>query len=276
MRLLFPRFKFSRLLANLRTDHLVHVTVFGKRLYADSRDNALTSKLLVHGIWEPEETAVLQRYLRAGGVFVDVGANVGYFTVLASAWVGPAGQVYAFEPEKHNFAILRKNITENRCENVIAENMALAEKSELVQLYLSGVTHSGDHRVYCPRDDDTYIESHKRMTDTVQAITLDEYLAAHNSRVDTIKIDVQGAEYRVLSGMKKTLGDNPGCAILMEYWPHGLWQAGASPQELLEFLESYEFRFYRIAGGDMQEMSRADLLGLGSGAEINLMCARGR
>ena len=81
--------------------------------------------VLSSGTYEPEETRLFRSKCRPGDTVIDVGANVGWYTVIASKLVGKKGRVIAFEPEPVNFAILKKNVLANGCENVILELKAL-------------------------------------------------------------------------------------------------------------------------------------------------------
>ena len=99
------------------------------------------------GIWEPQETRFLLDTLRPGDVFVDVGANIGYFSLLASRLVGPAGTVLAFEPEAANYALLEANCRRNGCDNVRCFRAALGEENASGTIYLNELNR-GDHSLY--------------------------------------------------------------------------------------------------------------------------------
>ncbi len=94
------------------------VEVMGFKLHFDPKDRVMSHYLLEDRAWEPVETEALRQELRRGDVVVDVGANIGYYTILASRLVGEGGKVYAFEPEPDNFAMLQKNLKANGCTNV--------------------------------------------------------------------------------------------------------------------------------------------------------------
>ena len=146
IRRLWPDFRLSSFL--LRTTGSVkQVTVNGKRMYVDLWDTAVSNHLFVAHTWEPEETSLISNRLKPGDVFVDVGANLGYFTLIASDAVGPAGKVFAFEPAPHNFSLLEKNVRANRCGNVTCEQKAVTESNRTLELHLSSFNY-GDHRIF--------------------------------------------------------------------------------------------------------------------------------
>jgi len=181
------------------------------------------------------ERNALQRAVRPGMTALDVGANLGLYTVLLSRLVGPTGRVIAFEPDPHHFALLIKNCALNGCANVEAHNVALGTgRSRLAlrkRLLNSGANTLGnpDSRVF-----PTSVE--------VDVVSLDEFLPA--IRPDLVKIDVQGWEMDVLGGMQRTLAACPHIALYFEFFPAGLRHAGHSPVELLDLLTKQNFQLY--------------------------------
>jgi FkbM family methyltransferase len=152
------------------------------------------------GLYEKETAGWLESELKPGMTFMDVGANAGYFTLLGSKCVR-AGSVVAFEPIPINVDIIKKHIIANGIANVIVINMALSDcsghadftiESNNANSHLSDVSIS--HQISSP---------YKSIK--VPVSTLDEYVAINQVRPDVIKIDVEGAEMRVLNGGRKTL-----------------------------------------------------------------------
>ncbi len=188
--------------------------------------------LSVFGVYEPFSTEVVKQRVEHGQVAVDVGANIGYYTLLLSDLVGTTGKVFAFEPDLGNFSILKGNLDANHCLNVIPEQEALSDETGNGKLYLNR-ENRGDHRIFASEK--------KQKSVAVRTVCLDDYLERFQQRIDFVKIDVQGAEYRVLRGMEKTLRRSPNVKILMEYWPYALRAAGAEPRTTLEFLSRMGF-----------------------------------
>lgn len=254
MRRLWPGFTLSGLLADLAGESL-KITVLGRPFYIDPHDNAISSQLLTKSVWEPEETRFMLGYLKNGMVFVDAGANIGYFTVLASDGVGREGRVIAFEPDPKSFALLKKNIQVNRCVNAVIEQKALANRQGVVKLYRASV-NLGDHRIF--KTDDMRNNGHVRASVDVEATPLDAYFKS-SPRLDFIKMDIQGAEYMALQGMKRVLRENPNIVLLAEFWPQGLYEAGSSPAHFLEELEGLGFSTFAIPGGIPKKISRSEI-----------------
>jgi FkbM family methyltransferase len=215
------------------------VKVNNCRMKIDLRDNIISRYLFVEGSWEPYESQLIKRLLLPGMTVIDIGAHVGYHSLLAAQAVGTEGQVISFEPSPDNFALLTENIALNGFSELIhAENAALADHCGELELFLSSY-NTGDHRVYptLSDDDEIFNAGAQRQSVKVPALKLDDYLSQHDiSRVDMIKMDVQGAEMGVLSGMKQTLLRNPRLLLFTEFWPHGLRRFGTEPQDVLSFL----------------------------------------
>src|SRR5262249_36832247 len=107
-------------------------TVLGHRMRLDTCDSL---ELSIHGIYEPAETRFVEANVPRGGCVLDIGANIGYYTLLFARAVGPAGRVFAFEPEPENFDLLRQNVRSNGYENVRMENLAVADENGWLNLF---------------------------------------------------------------------------------------------------------------------------------------------
>lgn len=203
-------------------------------LFVDLRDQGIGRPLYIYREYEPTETLFLTKTLRPGMVFVDVGANIGYYTTLAAKIVGPSGRVIAIEPDLHNYGLLRRNIRRNRFRNCSLHNIALGASAGVVQIYASTVNY-GDHRVYDGGDE--------RLAKKVQIDTADSIFEREAiDHVDVLKMDVQGFEQKVLEGMQLTFNKSKNMIILSEFWPDGLRLAGGSPEDYLAIMRNADFR----------------------------------
>jgi FkbM family methyltransferase len=207
-------------------------------------DKHVSSQIQQEGIWEPYETSLLLSGLSSGAVFVDVGANIGYFTIVAATLVGERGQVFAFEPDPSNFALLVKNCEHNSLHSrVHAVKAGLAAGNQKGSLYLSE-DNLGDHHIYPGKADRQQLD--------ITLLDGSEYLrpklqAAGLSHIDLIKIDTQGSEYQVVKGLMPLLLELPCVpSILIELTPFSLRQAGSSGRELIEFLASLKQTFWIV------------------------------
>ena len=232
IRFIFPKFWFSTFLMRLIEEwrRTISVTVQGKSMYVNLKDKGVSLSLYRDHIWEPYETSLLLKLLKQKMTFVDIGAN----------------RVFAFEPDPVNLDLLRKNIRINHCSNIIIEPRAVSDKSGHGQLYLSKI-YFGDHRIYKSHDNEIYNLGVERSTISIGEVALDEYYDINPKGIDVVKMDIQGAEYKALQGMKETLKKNKDIIMVSEFWPHGLFQAGANPNTFLQELVDLGFMIYDFA-----------------------------
>ncbi|MFQ5748503.1 MAG: FkbM family methyltransferase [Planctomycetota bacterium] len=197
-------------------------------LHVPRRGDEVITPVLVHeGRWEPQETRVLLDTLQPCMTFVDVGANLGYYSVLASRRVGPQGKVLALEPAPRTHRLLTWNLADNGCRNAEAHQVALADREGGRRELVLSKTNPGDHHLAGPAGGSPA----GTRTVSVPLITLDRILAGR--RVDVLKLDTQGAEAGIFRGMRATLAANPGLVVVTEFWPHGLRRAGSDPWAFL-------------------------------------------
>jgi len=203
--------------------------------------NALNHALYVGGAFEPNEFAYLETRLRPGMVFVDAGANEGIYTLFAAKKVGPQGRVVAIEPSVRERALLEANIALNRLGNVRVHGVALGEAHGTVELRLAEAAHAGQNTL----GSFIYQGVRESALATVPMVTLDELLDGA-PRVDFIKLDVEGAELRVLRGALATLAR---CKpeLLIEVSPEALRRQSGSREEVFDLLRGLG---YRLAGFD--------------------------
>jgi FkbM family methyltransferase len=214
------------------------VEINGFKLQVDLRDDGVGFPLFVNRAYEPLETAFLRSALKPGMCFVDVGANIGYYTTMASQLVGTGGQVIAIEPDPYNFRLLTANVQANRLNNVVLLNLALG--SQPGDGFLSrSRANLGDHRLWDCGDEREHVR--------VRIDTLDNIIDSRGLREpDFVKMDVQGYEYQVVRGMQKVQDRIPRLVVLSEYWPHGLSEAGANPGAFLGFFRTGGFEVYHL------------------------------
>src|SRR5262249_46293166 len=141
--------------------------------------------------------------------------------------VGPRGRVFAFEPDPANFALLRRNVEMNGYRNVVLSPLAVSDRCGPSRLFLSD-SNTGDHRVYDPADG--------RPSVGVETVTLDRYFDGYDGPVDLVKMDIQGAEYGALVGMRGLLARQARVKLATEYWPHALRKGGGDAARYLGLL----------------------------------------
>jgi FkbM family methyltransferase len=203
---------------------------FGE-LYAHEHDDSVTPTLAAHRVWEPGETAFLEARLRPGMTFLDVGAHVGYFSVLAGRLVGARGLVLAFEPEPRNYELLLANVWRHGLTNAACFPWAVSATSGFADLHVSE-SNTGDHRIVAAGEE--------RQTVTVRTVALDA-LEVLRPPVDVVKVDTQGTEHLAILGMARLLVSSPDVVLIVEFWPHGIRLAGGEPASVLAFYRSLGF-----------------------------------
>jgi FkbM family methyltransferase len=193
------------------------------------QDQYVSRRIREQGVWEPCETELLLSILQPGDVFVDVGANIGYFSVLAASVVGASGAVFAFEPDPDNFALLCANAALNAVDDRIsAVHGGLSDSAGAGRLFLSE-DNLGDHQIYAGDE--------ARASLPVTLYNGSDYLAGRLQRLDLLKVDTQGSEFQVIAGLLPLLrGLEQSPRILVELTPYALRQAGASGRALIESL----------------------------------------
>jgi len=237
------------------------------KLYIDSNDEGLAPFLIKWGEYEKNEIRVFKRIVKDGMTVIDVGANVGYYTLLASKLVGLKGRVYSFEPDPYNFTLLKKNVEINKCENVYIFNMAVSEKTGIVKLYRDSKNYGAHslikHVVKNPRD---YI--------SVGAVSLDDFFKGFESPIDVIKIDVQGSEGKVLRGMERIIRANKNLKMHIEFWPWALEKAGEPPKDFLITIRNYGFNIFLIDSSIIKLTDFENILRKRNNSHVNILCIK--
>ncbi len=192
-------------------------------IHTDSPDRLLAALFWKYRLDASLEYSVYTSMIKPGMTVLDIGANIGFLTLLFSRLAGGTGKVIAIEPDPDNFRLLQKNVAVNGLANVNCENMAAAKEYGTIKLFRSE-EHRGDHRVFDSGDGRSFIE--------VRAATVDS-LTGPGGKADFIKMDIQGAEIQALEGMQRTLRNSPGARILCEFSPSLLRKSGSRPEALL-------------------------------------------
>jgi FkbM family methyltransferase len=171
---------------------------------------------------------VFARLLRPGSVVIDVGANIGYYTLLAASRVGPQGHVHSVECAQETLGILKDNVRRNHLQNVTIHPVAAGKERGELQLNVSaiGLSFFALHEKW-PK----VAGSGNKVT--VPVMPLDDLLS---SSVHVVKIDAEGADLEVLQGMKRILSENPSISLIVEWAPTLLAEAGKDPLGLPTWL----------------------------------------
>ena len=230
----------------------------------------VVSGALTLGVYEKFETALVREHLKQGMTVLDIGANVGYYTVIFAKLVGGRGKVIAFEPDTDNFSFLESTIKANGFRNVFSHLTAVGDTNGEIKLYKSP-DNLADHRIY------SFPESNESIITPL--VTIDDFVRKERiGKIDFIKMDIQGAEGRALKGMLETLKSQSSLTIFTEFWPQGLHDSGSDALWFLDTLRNLGFSIREIneKNSRIQEISdfRTFIDSLPGRRYTNLICVK--
>lgn len=234
-------------------------------LWLPADDKVILPYMQNAGVWERDEGRLLRKLLRPGAAFLDVGANVGYFSALA-AQAAPNGSIDSVEPEPRSLALLRFNLW------VLAPHariwpVALGQHRQVVGLDVEA-SNPGNTRV------DVLSNRTPRLAALIRGDELFE-----GRRFDVVKIDVQGYERDVVVGLSETIRRSPGISIVTEFFPESLAARGLDPIETLETYRSLGLERVVDVAGQLLRLADDELMSLcatsGRQGFVNLLLRRG-
>jgi FkbM family methyltransferase len=214
----------------------------------------LAAYLAFRGPLEPGVTHLFRRLVRPGMVVVDVGAHFGWYTLQAARLLAGQGKVYSFEPTPETFALLRENVQLNGfLESGVVQLRPVALWDQRGRARLTRDPRDSTHNTLFGAVDGTEVIE-------VETWTLDEALAEER-RVDVVKIDAEGAEARILRGMRRTLEANPAIRIILEFAPSHLKRAGEDPVAFTREIREVGLSIARIddVSGDLLPVTEQEL-----------------
>jgi FkbM family methyltransferase len=209
-------------------------------LYKDS----VLAKLIYEG-FEENELSFISRNLKNDDVFIDIGANIGLFSLIASPLVGENGKVIAFEPSPETYKRLTENISLNDFKNIDARNKGISDKKEKLNISISESGYDA-WNTFAPGD-----ATHFSKQVAVDVNTIDEELKnIDKSKIKIIKIDVEGWEKFVIFGGKNLLTQYSPI-IMMEFTETNTFAAGYIVHELYDLMEDLGYKWYEYINGHL-------------------------
>ncbi len=206
------------------------------------KDRMVQGYYLGHKNWAPWFQNILKNLIfkEGKGTFVDIGANIGLTTIPIAKARGI--NCIAFEPESHNFALLKRNISLNKQESTVqAHNIALFSADQELEFELSD-ENMGDHRVRASKKTDAnnlFNETSRKIT-KVAARKLDGYIDVKTLQQPVVvKLDVQGSEVKVLQGAENFF--EQVSYFFVEYWPYGIQRMGDEPKAFLDIIKKFPY-----------------------------------
>ncbi len=230
----------SRNIGEVDIDHVKLIDLFGYKMYIPANDPQVGAPLYEHNIYEPHITKFFQENVKSGDCFFDVGANIGYFTFLASSLVGDSGKVYAFEPFSENVKFLSLTKQVNSFSNIDIIPMAVSDNNDLCLF-----DNSGSNGFIRSMNDQV---SRVLGSTPVYSIKLDSFFS-NIERMDYIKIDTEGAEYLAINGAYESLKKFKP-TIVTEFSPDALLATSniSSEVHLQTLLIDNDYQFYAFNG----------------------------
>ena len=258
-----------------KIDQIPLETIDGLTMYLNPTDRNVSYLIFTNKEHEPFETLILKYFLKENSIYVDIGANVGYYTLLAAS-IAKKGQVFSFEPYNLNFELLEKNIVANNLVNVQTFQYVVSNENTFIDVFLSGA-NKGNIRLF--KDDlEGYMEEHQS-NKLVKSVTLDTLLDG-SINPDIIKMDIQGGEMFALEGMKKIIQNTNELVLFTEFWPEAITLNNISPSDFLQSLHNLNFEIYDMdtTSNKLLKKSNAQLLEdypIGKYmAQTNLLCLK--
>lgn len=198
----------------------------------------IQQQLFWYGYYEKELGTLIKKILEPGDVFLDVGANIGYFSLLAAKQQATA-KVIAFEPISSVFEKLEENISINNAKNVTAIKVAVGKKNEDKEIFIAGADNMGMSSFQKP-------DNYSGVTEMVRVITIDEWIRTSGlSKINLIKFDIEGSELAALEGMNEAL-QNFKPLIITEINPAALKAFNLVPADIFNYLKKLDYSGFLI------------------------------
>lgn len=199
-----------------------------------------SNELSLYGVYGELDTEAVKNEIKEGDIVVDVGASIGYYTLIFARLVGENGKVFAFEPKPERFELLKKNVEINGYHNVVLEQKAVLNEKGKHDFFFSKSGKAGYKLVRTAKQK-------KELTQSTQPLTirLDDYFKENNliDKIKFIKSDVDGPEFSVLLSAKSILR-NKDLKIFIEWKPDLLKIVESDPEEMLDLLYQNDFKIY--------------------------------
>jgi FkbM family methyltransferase len=227
------------------------VSVIGGSTLLVRTDDMIGRVLAVSGVWEPNVTAAFAGHLSAGDVCVDIGAHVGYYTLLASKLVGPTGHVYAFEPSPSNYRALCANLARNGAVNVTALRVAAGQTVGTALLHEGTSINTGGATLR-PLSPERSVGRRRTVMVDVRPIA-SSIRKEDFPRIRVIKIDVEGYEIEVLRSLASLLDQAERLAIFLEFNPEWI-DDPTGAEYVVHLCHAHRFKLYRLRNETLEDL----------------------
>jgi FkbM family methyltransferase len=211
----------------------------------------IQQQLFWYGYYEKELGDLLKKLIKPDQLFIDIGANLGYFSLLV-ATSSPSVKVISFEPVDDLFRKINENISVNNVKNIVPIHAAVGEKDEEKELFISAADNSGMSSFQEP-------ENYSGAKEKVKVVTLDDWIKTSRvSKVDIIKLDIEGSELAALNGMKEVL-QNFKPLVIVEINPETLALFDLKPLNIYNYFKQLGFvGFFILENGFVKELRQTE------------------
>ena len=234
----------------------------GDTLFLNPDDKVLVKSLNQSHEYEKGTVSLVSKLVKNGMNVINIGANIGYFTILLASLVGNNGKVFAFEPLPISVEFLKKNVEFNDYKNteIIKKGVSQSSGKQYLQVAPSSVHN--------------YISSTNKGLSKIEidVTSVDDFLESKDVKIDLIVMDAEGSEKNILEGMQKTLQKNPKLEIITEFNPFTLELTGTNSNEFLELCEKLKLSLYLIneKNGNITPVSKEELMKIQYPKYVNL------
>lgn len=252
-------------------DYTALTQLEGLSIFVDTRSTDVAPHLLMRGQWERNSTDLFQRMIRPGDTVLDLGANLGVYTLLAARAVGPTGQVHGFEPNSRYAGLVARSLAVNGFTgHAQVHQAAVGETAGVAALRFSWDWGGGGHLALGAEG-----PADGQEIQPCPVVALDELFDDPAFRVHVMKLDIEGAEARALRGMWRLLERSPEVRLMFEFAPQMLNGHGVPPAEMIHLLQELDFHFWEIGKGARLDAVSAESLASSTEGLRNLLAARG-
>ena len=232
-------------------------------------------RLSIYGIHGAHDLKIFKDNVKDGDNVVDLGANIGYFTLILAKLVGPTGHVFAFEPDPRNLVLLKKNVEYNNYKNITIIPKAVSNVNGKCALYV-GQKSFGQNTIYKPEKR----KNQKFLVVDSETIRLDDFFKMNNllDKISFMKMDIEGAEFLALNGMKEILKLNKNIKLFTEIEISHLEDAGSNYTQFVDLLTENNF-ILCLADNRNETLTKVDRSQLekilnDEGNSVNILCIR--
>lgn len=224
---------------------LFHSVDHDLKIFLNPQDDSVGKHIFLSS-YEKETISFIKKYLNYGDTAVDIGANIGYFSLIFSNLVGETGRVHSFEPSQREFYHLCENIRINRTKNIFPNQLAIGNENGFLQM---NVLRDSKFGAYNSFSEITHPKVNKQevQTEIVRVVRLDDYFDLFSEKVpQLIKVDVEGFEKQVLEGMQKLLVADGAPCLIIEMCESTHQSKENDIQNLITSIESFGYKLFNI------------------------------